>query len=86
MLMDLTVEAKIGKKYALYLPKAVVRALDLKEGEKVLLSVAGRTIVLQSLEDPIKLALTGTKFTSITPERAERISVEQQRAAIKSNR
>lgn len=85
MLMGLTAEAKIGKKYALYIPRAVVRQLDLKEGGKVLLSVAGNTVVLQSVEDPIKLALTGKKFTFITPERAERISVEQQASAIESN-
>jgi len=31
--MNLTIEARIGKKYAIYLPKAVVEALHLKEGE-----------------------------------------------------
>lgn len=84
--MDLTVEARIGKKYALYLPRAIVRALNLKEGEKVLLSIAGNAVVLRSIEDPISLALTGSKFASITPEEAERISIDQQRRAVRSNR
>ena len=83
--MGLTVEAKVGKKYAVYLPRAVVNALELKEGEKVLLKVSDRTVVLQSVPDPIELGVTGTKFSKLSPEKAERISFEQQRRAIKSN-
>jgi len=83
--MGLTVEAKVGKKYAVYLPRAVVNALELKEGEKVLLKVSDRTVVLQSVQDPIELGVTGTKFSKLSPEKAERISFEQQRRAIKSN-
>ena len=82
--MGQVVEAKIGRKYAIYLPKVIVKELDLKEGEKVLLSVSGKTVIVHSLEDPIKLALSGKKFASITPQKAERISLEQQRRAVKS--
>jgi len=32
--MSLTVEAKVGKKYAIYLPKTIVEAAGLKEGRK----------------------------------------------------
>jgi AbrB family looped-hinge helix DNA binding protein len=84
--MGQALEAKIGRKYAIYLPKAIVKELDLKEGEKVLLSVSGKTVVVQSLEDPIKLALSGEKFSSITSQEAERISLEQQRRAVKGTR
>lgn len=83
--MGPTVKARIGRKYALYLPKAVVKELDLKEGDKVLLSVAGDKVIVQTLQDPIKLALTGKKFASLTLETAERISIERQRSAIKRN-
>lgn len=71
-------EARIGKKYTLYLPKAVVEATGLKEGEKVLLRVAGTTVLLESLQDPIKLALSRKKFASIKPEQIEAISLEEQ--------
>jgi AbrB family looped-hinge helix DNA binding protein len=81
--MGQAVQAKIGRKYAIYLPKAIVKELDLKEGEKVLLSVAGKSVVVHSLDDPIRLAISGKKFASITPEEAERISLEQQRRAAK---
>ena len=76
--MSLTVKTKIGRKFAVYLPKVIVEALDLKEGERVLLKVMGNALILESLKDPIELALSGKKFASITPEQAEVISVEEQ--------
>ncbi len=82
--MALTVQVNVGKKYAIYLPKVVVRALNLKEGAKILLRVSGTTIVLESLQDPIHLALSGKKFASLTPEQIETISQEEQATHIKS--
>jgi antitoxin component of MazEF toxin-antitoxin module len=76
--LSLTVEARVGKKYAVYLPRALVEAVGLKEGEKVLLRVAGNTVLLESIKDPVKLALTGKKFASISPEQVEAISLEEQ--------
>jgi AbrB family looped-hinge helix DNA binding protein len=72
------VKTRIGKKFAIYLPKAVVKGLSLTEGEKVLLTVAGNTLVLETLRDPIQLALSSKKFASITPEQVEAISLEEQ--------
>jgi antitoxin component of MazEF toxin-antitoxin module len=60
------------------LPKAVVEALNLKEGERVLLRVSGSVVTLESLRDPIQLALQGKKFASITHDQVEAISLEQQ--------
>jgi AbrB family looped-hinge helix DNA binding protein len=68
----------VGKKYAIYLPKAVVKALNLKEGGKILLKVTGTSVVLESLQDPIQLALQGKKFASITTDTVEAISSEEQ--------
>jgi len=76
--MSLTIETFIGKKFAIYLPKAVVKALNLNEGERILLRVAGNTLVIETLHDPIQLALSGKKFASITPEQVETISLEEQ--------
>ncbi|MFQ6075022.1 MAG: AbrB/MazE/SpoVT family DNA-binding domain-containing protein [Candidatus Bathyarchaeia archaeon] len=76
--MSLIVKARVGKKYAIYLPKAVVEAVGLKEGERVLLRVDGNKVILESLQDPIKLALSGNKFAAITPEQVEAISLEEQ--------
>jgi len=83
--MSLTVETFIGKKYAIYIPKAIVKALNLKEGERVLLRVAGNTLILEVLQDPIQLALSGKKFASITPEQVEAISLEEQASHVEGS-
>mgnify|MGYP001031050947 CR=1 FL=1 len=83
--MSLTIEARVGKKYAIYLPKPVVEALGLKEGERVLLRVSGNALILETLQDPIQLALSGKKFTSITPEQVEVISLEEQTSKVKGS-
>ncbi len=76
--LSLSIQVSVGKKYAIYLPRAIVRALNLKEGEKVLLRVSGATVILESLQDPIHLALSGRKFASLTQEQVEKISAEEQ--------
>lgn len=83
--MSLTVQARIGKKYAIYLPKAVVKPLNLAEGEKVLLTVVNGTLTLESIQDPIQLALSGKKFVSVTPKQIETMSLEQQTCTAKSS-
>jgi len=77
--MSLTVEAKVGKKYAIYLPKVVVEAVGIREGGRVLLRVVGNTILLEGLRDPLELALSGDKFASVSPEQVEEVSLEEQR-------
>jgi len=78
-------EARVGKKYAIYLPKAVVEALGLEEGERVLLRVSDNALVLERVQDPIELALSSEKFASITPEQIEAISLEEQASRIKGS-
>ena len=78
-------EARVGKKYAIYLPKAIVKAVGLKEGERVLLRVTGNKVVLEVLQDPIKLALSGKKFASVKPKQVEAISLEEQASHAKSS-
>ncbi|MBS7659062.1 AbrB/MazE/SpoVT family DNA-binding domain-containing protein [Candidatus Bathyarchaeota archaeon] len=83
--MNLTIEARIGKKYVICLPKAVVKALNLKEGEKVLLKVSDNSLILEPIQDPIQLALLSNKFASITLKEIEAISLEEQRKYIKDS-
>jgi len=78
-------EARVGKKYTIYLPKAIVEAIGIREGQKVLLRVAGNTMILESLQDTIELALSGKKFASIKPEQVEAISLEEQARHAKSS-
>ena len=83
--MNLTIQVSVGKKYAIYLPKAIVRALNLKEGERVQLRLSGASVVIESLQDPLHLALSGRKFASVTPDQVEKISSEEQATHVKSS-
>lgn len=78
-MINLTAVGKVGRKFALYLPKSVVKALGIREGDKVLIAVEGNSIVVRVVKDPIELALHGEKFASITPEDVETISLEWQK-------
>jgi hypothetical protein len=48
------------------------------------LRATGTTVVLEILQDPIELALHGKKFASITPEKIEAISLQEQRSSAES--
>ncbi|RLE68835.1 MAG: AbrB/MazE/SpoVT family DNA-binding domain-containing protein [Thermoprotei archaeon] len=82
--MNLTIETFIGKKYAIYLPKKIVKFLNLKEGDKVILKIIDSKIVIEPIYDPIWLAIYGKKFAKISPEEGERISLEEQRKYIEN--
>ena len=75
----LTIEARVGKKYAIYLPKKIVKALGIKEGAKVLLRASKGKLIMEFILDPLKLAISGDKFAEINPEDVEAISIEEQK-------
>lgn len=83
--MTLTVKSRVGKKHAIYLPKRIVEALDITEGQEILLEADGNTLILKLLKDPLQLALSENKFASITPEKIEAISLEEQATHIKGS-
>jgi len=76
--MNLVFKARVGKKFAIYLPKAVVEAVGLSEGEKMLVKVSGNRVILEVVRDPIQLAISGKKFASLKPQNIEAISIEEQ--------
>jgi len=78
-------KARVCKKYAIYLPKAVVEAVGLKVGERILLRVTEKSVVIESLQDPIELAFSGKKFASVKPEQVEAISIEEQGSYVKGS-
>ncbi len=63
--------AKIGKKFALYLPKSVVDLLKVREGDKVKISVKGKKMIAEIIRDSIDLALHGKKFAKISDEEVD---------------
>ncbi len=83
--MNQRIEVRIGKRYAIYLPKAVVKALGLREGDKVVLNISGNALIVEKIHDPIQLALSGSKFASVAPEQVETISLEEQGRYVKNS-
>jgi len=76
--MKSEIKVRISKKFTLYLPKAVVEAVGLKEGDFVKIKVNGSKIILEPVPDPFDLALKGPKFAKITFEEFEKESEEMQ--------
>jgi AbrB family looped-hinge helix DNA binding protein len=79
------VESRVGKKHTIYLPKAVVEATGLKEGEKILLRVMDKTVIVEPVLDPLELALSSEKYATIDPEQIEAISVGEQETRVKGS-
>lgn len=50
-----------------------------------MLTVVGRNVVIENVEDPIDLALSAEKFASMNPDQVEEISLEEQRVRPKSS-
>jgi len=76
--MSLTIHSKVGRKYTIYLPKKIVESLGIKEMDRVKLSIEKGKIVVEIVKDPLELALHGKKFTKISAEEVEQISLEEQ--------
>jgi len=83
--MSLIFKTRVGKKFAIYLPKAVVEAVGLSEGEKMLVKVIGNRVILEVVRDPMQLAISGKKFASMKPKQIEAISVEEQKRHVEGS-
>lgn len=73
------VKGRVGKKFTIYLPKKIVKATDIREGDQIMIFVRDGDIVIKVIKDPIELALKGDKFATITAEEVEKISLEEQK-------
>jgi len=66
--VDLTV--RVGRKYAIYLPKGVVERLGISEGDEAILTVRGEEIVIK----PVKRLLRSVKaWSSVSFEEVEEV-------------
>jgi len=79
--MNQEATVRVGKKFALHIPKALAERLDLREGGKMSLCIEGDKLVLEPLRsrDAVELAVKGKKFASVSFEEVEKISLEQQK-------
>lgn len=70
---------RVCKRGAIYLPKSLVSAANIKEGDKLIARLEGDKIVLELVPDPFELALRVKKVAKITVEEFERESEEMQK-------
>ncbi len=82
--MNLIIEGKVGKRGTLYLPRSVVKALNLKEGMKIRYTIEGDKLIMKPIFNPFDLALSGPKFAETTVEEFERESEEMQSELFKA--
>ena len=71
---------QIGEGLSFCIPRAIAERLGLREGSSIIMRVEEGKLLLQSAEDAIELALRGKKFASLSPEEAEKISLEAQKS------
>jgi AbrB family looped-hinge helix DNA binding protein len=76
---------RVLRKYAVYLPRSVVEKLKLKEGEKLILTVEGESIVLRRPLDFFEEARRSPKGLRLAPEEFEKTSVEAQEELLGSS-
>jgi AbrB family looped-hinge helix DNA binding protein len=76
---------RVGRKYAVYLPRSVVEKLKLKEGEKLILTVEGESIVLRRPTGFFEEARRSPKRLRLALEEFEKTSVEAQEELLGSS-
>lgn len=74
---------RISKKYTLYIPKAIAKAVGIREGSVVKLRVEDSKIVLEPVPNPFDIALKGPKYAKTTFEEFEKESEEMQDEVLK---
>ncbi len=72
--------SKVGKKGAIYIPKHVCEQLGIGEGDKAVMKIEGKRLVLEFIPDPLSLAMKVKKWTKTTVEEFEKESEEMQDA------
>ncbi len=77
---SLTLERRIrvGRKRALYLPREILEAVGLHEGDFVIVRAEGERIVVERAPDPFLLAVKREKWASTTVEEFEEESESEQ--------
>ncbi|MCD6443908.1 AbrB/MazE/SpoVT family DNA-binding domain-containing protein [Candidatus Bathyarchaeota archaeon] len=80
--MSQVIDVKVGKKYAVYLPKRIAEALQIREGDRLILIVEGDNLVLRKPRDFFEASLQTPKKLKLSPEEVEESSLEAQREVL----
>jgi len=70
---------RLGKRNAIYIPKGFVDELGIQPGDRIQITLEDRAMRMEVLEDPLRLALEGEKFASISTDEIESTSLREQR-------
>ncbi|QKR00886.1 AbrB/MazE/SpoVT family DNA-binding domain-containing protein [Metallosphaera tengchongensis] len=65
---------RVGRKYAIYLPKEIVEDMNIKEGDLLMVVKEGDKVSLMPLRRPEKY------WTEVTPEEVEEVGEEITRS------
>jgi len=76
--MSQVIIGKISRKGTIYLPKRVLKAFNVKEGDRVLMRLEGNRLILEFIPDPFSLALRAKKWAKTTVEEFEAESEAEQ--------
>ena len=69
---------RIGKKGTIYIPKSILRDMNIKEGDPVIVRIENNKLVLEIIPDPLTLALKVKKWAKTTVAEFERESEKMQ--------
>ena len=76
----MSLRVKVGKKYAIYLPKKIVVRLGIEEGDVLLLDIdESNNLILRRVK---KILVKGRYWSEITPEEVEKIGEEISRRVL----
>lgn len=76
----MSLRVKVGKKYAIYLPKKVVVRLGIEEGDVLLLDIdENNNLILRRVK---KILVKGRYWSETTPEEVEKIGEEISRRVL----
>ncbi len=69
---------RVGKRYALYIPKRVAKALGIEEGDLIAMEVRNGEIRLR----PVRRPKLGEYWAEVSPEEVEEVGEELSRDAL----
>ena len=76
----MSLKVKVGKRYAIYLPKKVVVRLGIEEGDVLLLDIdENNNLILRRVK---KILVKGRYWSETTPEEVEKIGEEISRRVL----
>lgn len=73
------IKVRVGKKYAIYLPKVAVEKLELKEGDILVVILKGDSLILRKAVDFYETSFKVKKKIRLRPEEIEQASFDAQK-------